>query len=31
LQELEMRTRMELVPDDWDSPVPDEPETSEVA
>jgi site-specific recombinase XerD len=31
LQELEMRTRMELVPDDWDAPVPDGPEPSEVA
>ena len=31
LQELEMRTRMELVPDDWDAPAPHEPETSEVA
>jgi site-specific recombinase XerD len=30
LQELEMRTRMELVPDDWDAPAPDEPETDEV-
>ena len=31
LQELEMRTRMELVPDDWDAPAPDEPEAGEVA
>jgi integrase len=31
LQELEMQTRMELVPDDWDDPVPGEPEAGEVA
>ncbi len=31
LQELKMRTRMDLVPDDWDDLAPDEPETSEVA
>jgi hypothetical protein len=31
LQELEMRTRMELVPGDWDAPAPDEPEAGEVA
>ncbi len=31
LQELEMQTRMELVPDDWDAPAPDEPEAGEVA
>jgi integrase len=30
LQELEMRTRMELVPDDWDAPASDEPEAGEV-
>ena len=31
LQELEMRTRMTLVPDDWEDPPPGEPETGEAA
>jgi site-specific recombinase XerD len=31
LQELEMRTRMTLVPDDWEEPPPGEPETGEAA
>ncbi len=31
LQELEMRTRMTLVPDDWEDPPAGEPETGEAA
>jgi integrase len=31
LQELEMRTRMTLVPDDWDAPPAGEPGTGEAA
>ncbi len=31
LQELEMRTRMELVPDDWEDPPTGKPETGEAA
>jgi hypothetical protein len=31
LQELEMRTRMTLVPDDWEDPPAGEPEAGEAA
>jgi len=31
LQELEMRTRMTLLPDDWDAPPAGEPGTGEAA